>query len=38
MAHLLGDELNILQKINVHTNDVTCLEFYGNSVLCTGSG
>jgi hypothetical protein len=27
----------LLQRIEVHQSDVTCLDFYGHSMLVTGS-
>ncbi|XP_063698469.1 WD repeat, SAM and U-box domain-containing protein 1-like isoform X2 [Culicoides brevitarsis] len=38
MAHIIADEVRVLQKIEVHTNDVTCMQFHGTNILCTGSG
>lgn len=37
MANLINGYVNVLQEIKAHTKDVTCVEFYGNSLLFTGS-
>ncbi|XP_055688032.1 WD repeat, SAM and U-box domain-containing protein 1-like isoform X2 [Lutzomyia longipalpis] len=36
MSNLVGN-VKILQELKVHTSDVTSIEFYGNSLLITGS-
>lgn len=37
MSKFFGKNVNALQTLNAHTKDVTCLEFWGNALLVTGS-
>ncbi|XP_055918996.1 uncharacterized WD repeat-containing protein alr3466-like [Eupeodes corollae] len=37
MSKLIAKNVSVLQELKVHTKDVTCLEFWGNVLLVTGS-
>ncbi|KAL5286262.1 WDSUB1 family protein [Megaselia abdita] len=37
MSKFFGKNVNALQTLNAHIKDVTCLEFWGNALLVTGS-
>lgn len=37
MATQIAKHVKVLQQIKAHTRDVTCVEFYGNNLLISGS-
>lgn len=37
MSRLIAKHVKVLQEISAHSRDVTCVEFWGNSLLVTGS-
>lgn len=37
MSNLRTKNARILQTLKVHTSDVTSMEFWGNTLLATGS-
>ncbi|XP_055313045.1 WD repeat, SAM and U-box domain-containing protein 1-like isoform X2 [Sitodiplosis mosellana] len=37
MSRLIAKHVKVLQEIKAHTRDVTCVEFWGNNLLVSGS-
>lgn len=37
MSRLIAKNVKVLQEIKAHTRDVTCVEFWGNNLLVSGS-